>query len=470
MDLLVEAPAVPVLLSLCLSLPWSSRLPPLVMGAIAALFALGSLMVLSVKWEKRRYVMAALVTTISFVVAFYCSVRLDGSSPFGPIDSTGIVVAERSWGRGRAMVIDTSEGRFVAKVPAIRSSLEGTELALSGEVVPLRGARDKGGFDERLYWLARGVSGELIVGKSVDRGRTFSLGSLRSNLRRRILLRLPPLTRGYLLASLLGGKDPDLEKSHRRWGTAHLLAVSGFHVGVAAALAWVAFRRLRLAWLFVSAVVWLYVLLAGGAASSVRAALMIQLATLGPAIGRPSSGVNSVALAAIALLAWRPWWFWDLGWRLSVSCALVVTAMASIKGVSTWKKALAMSPILWVVTAPMIAGAFGSVSANGLLLNLVALPVFAVLLPLAVLCSLPVLLGLPGGDIFTLIPEGAFELWALGADSIPFVSVGWNPWFPALAVGVVTIVMILRFRIPIYRGGVLLLVLVSLEKLLMDFL
>ncbi|MBC7257386.1 MAG: ComEC/Rec2 family competence protein, partial [Chloroflexi bacterium] len=124
-------------------------------------------------------------------------------------------------------------------------------------------------------------------------GEGSLLGWWRTRLRRFLLLRLPPRLRGYMSAALLGVRDPELEERHRRWGTVHLLAVSGFHVGLIAVVFRKIFRNVPLAPAWVSACIWFYTLMTGAAPSALRAALMIEAMILAGWIGRPQSPVHS---------------------------------------------------------------------------------------------------------------------------------------------------------------------------------
>ena len=54
---------------------------------------------------------------------------------------------------------------------------------------------------------------------------------------------------------------------------------------------------------------------------------MIQTALLAELLGRPRSSVNSVAVAAVSLLLFSPYLFWNVGWRLSVLAALLIAAV-----------------------------------------------------------------------------------------------------------------------------------------------
>lgn len=341
------------------------------------------------------------------------------------VDGTFQVIQERSWGSRRLMVLSGSQGRYIARVRPSPTFTEGTMVRVKGSVMPLERAEGARDFDEYDYWRARGVSGAVKVEQiRTARGEGSLLHRWRQGLRERILLDLPPRVRGYLLACWLGDRDPDLKQKHQSWGTSHLLAVSGFHVGLVCALGYWLFRRRTGREIAISVLLWGYVLMAGGSASALRAGLMIQIMLIGSILGRGANPLNSVAAAACLLLLWRPWWFWDVGWRLSVLAALSLAALSRFKG--RWR-IVAASPLVWTVTAGQATWTFGAVPLAGLIINFVAMPVFGILLPLAAILSLPVVIGLPGGMAFPA--EGLFLLWERVAGPIvhllPF-SVGWS--------------------------------------------
>jgi competence protein ComEC len=179
----------------------------------------------------------------------------------------------------------SAQGRFLLFLSPFGGHREGDRLAVQGYAEPLE--RGNGSVDMRPFWWARGVRAVLRPYSVRNEGSPgASLAAWRSALRRRILLELPRRLRGYLLAAWLGGRDPELAERHRRWGTSHLLAVSGFHVGLVAALVWVLLGKRRLGMFLAGGLVWGYALLAGAGPSALRAAAMVQLFLTGAFLGR----------------------------------------------------------------------------------------------------------------------------------------------------------------------------------------
>ncbi len=327
----------------------------------------------------------------------------------------GLVVSERSWGGMRVHIIETSQGKFLYKTFAREGMKEGAEILFSGDILPFEKSeetgRDNSSFDERKYWGARGVFGEFR-GKICQKasGSFWSIPRWRSYLKKELLLNFPPSLRGYLLATWVGARDPELEERHRRWGTAHLLAISGFHVGLVLFLLLKTFPPLlgNMRFLLVSVGMWSYILFAGASPSALRAGLMAQILLLGRFLGYRGNGANAVALGASLLLLWRPWWFWDLGWRLSVLAALGITLLAGF----SWKAAFfGSSPIIWGLTAAPLVKVFGSVPLGAVVLNFFLLPVYALLFPLCFLGGALFFLHIPGREVILLGEERLLEFW-----------------------------------------------------------
>ena len=146
-----------------------------------------------------------------------------------------------------------------------------------------------------------------------------------------------------MLALTVGVRDKELTALHRSAGTVHLLAVSGFHVGIIVSFFSLFFRRGKLKLLPLSLLMWFYIVLAGLPPGGIRAALMVQIYLLGLWAGKPSSSFNSVSTAGIILLLFNPWTFYDVGWRLSMLAAQPALSPRSFKA-WLWRRKPASMP------------------------------------------------------------------------------------------------------------------------------
>ena len=142
-----------------------------------------------------------------------------------------------------------------------------------------------------------------------------------------------------LLAALLTGYGDELDASMREGfrttGIAHILALSGFHVGVIVMLvslvlfplaAWPRLRRWRIA--LSVAFVWAYAAFIGMPESVVRAAVMLTVLSLGRVFGRESNPYNSLCVAVLVILAVWPFSLFSAGLQLSVCAVLGILTFA----------------------------------------------------------------------------------------------------------------------------------------------
>ncbi|MFQ5703115.1 MAG: DNA internalization-related competence protein ComEC/Rec2 [Gemmatimonadales bacterium] len=225
--------------------------------------------------------------------------------------------------------------------------------------------------------------------------------------------------RSPLVGALVLGGRADIERGIRRdfanAGLAHLLAISGLHVGIVAAWIMILVRGLggrRSAWLLSAVVVWCYVALLGFPASATRAAAFLTILGLAKVRQRhpPPSAVLAVALLMVLAV--------DGTAVRSVGAWL---SAAAVWGTQVGARALSRPRLLGasigatLATAPITAYAFGAVAPVGIVANLVAIPLAGVAVP-GVFASL--LLGGPvaRGTGFVL---ALMERWAGLAGRLP---------------------------------------------------
>lgn len=270
-----------------------------------------------------------------------------------------------------------------------------------------RGLRNPGWFDSEKQALARRLTavghvrdGEPVVRLSGGAG----VDAWRDRMAGRIAAAVPAASSRYVRALALGDtrglEDTDWE-ALRAAGLTHLVAISGFHVGIAAGFfalfargVWRLFpglgRRLprpQAAALTALLGAGVYAAVAGWGLPTVRTVLMIAVVVLARLGRRPLRVSDSLALAAIALVVCDPLSLLTAGFWLSfggvawlVWCLPSAAAQRALRGLVSAQ---------WVATVgllPFTVMLFGQASLAGPVANLVAIPAWTmVVVPLSLL-------------------------------------------------------------------------------------
>lgn len=228
--------------------------------------------------------------------------------------------------RGRAVVWADPEPPAVEGrgYPFLR---HGDEVVVQGF---LDAPRNIGPFDYREHLAVRGihtvVSSAEVVSITPGAGdAATALHRARARLKDALHRSVPEPVAPVAAAVLLGlraGITPEAYADFREAGLAHLLAVSGLHVGLMLGLSLLVSRALMgrrhgLYLIAPLALLWGYVLLAGAPPSAVRAGLMGSAFLLALAVGRMPAAVNALGLSAFLLLLAEPLSLWDRSFQLS---------------------------------------------------------------------------------------------------------------------------------------------------------
>ena len=335
-------------------------------------------------------------------------------------------------------------------------------LSLRGTARRPPGKRNPGGFDYAAYLSRRGVSAQLFVDEVLE-------ASPRAGARRRIArgvaAGLEPPVAGLQLAMTLGMRDDlisDDRDAFRQAGLAHVLALSGLHFGVLLAAAGRALKPLgrhrRTALVVLTCA---FVALVGPAPSVVRAAAMAlaTLLALAGGVGRLEPWPVLALSACISLLV-QPQMLLDLSFQLSYLALAGILALAgpaarrlgsrdaspdpllpelpvAARG-GPWARArgytvqaLCASVAAQLPSLSIVAGSFGSVPPLSPLVNLIGVPLSAVLVPLGFVAGLLGLVWEPlagaVNGVTGVLGQGLIALAHTGArlPTVGWAHVGW---------------------------------------------
>src|SRR5882724_10057267 len=180
--------------------------------------------------------------------------------------------------------------------------------------------------------------------------------------------------------------DPEVRERYVRSGLAHLLSISGLHVGFIAAWLALILGKLRLAArarFGATAVILLgYLWLLGFPAPAVRSGAMLLLADVARLRQRVVAPRGVVALAGLGMLLQDAWALQSVGAWLSVAgVGAVIWADRAFARAPRLVRLAAPALAATLVTAPISALAFGTVAPIGVLANLIAIPLAGVAVP-----------------------------------------------------------------------------------------
>lgn len=212
-------------------------------------------------------------------------------------------------------------------------------------------------------------------------GFLASLSSWRNAKMKEIGLHTDKLTQSLLQAILFGNSSAlpkDVRAQFANAGMAHILAVSGMHVGILVFIIQFLIKRtyhrskgkdlIQFALILCS--VWLYVAICEFAPSATRAAVMVSIYYLGKACKVPATGVNTLGISAFALFMWNPFMLLDLGAQLSFGAMLGILFTLSFWQQillrwtplpRSWVTLIALSFAAQVGVAPFLLYHFGHV-------------------------------------------------------------------------------------------------------------
>lgn len=194
-----------------------------------------------------------------------------------------------------------------------------------------------------------------------------------------------------LMKSIILGEysylDQDSISKYRDLGLAHILAVSGLHIGIIAGflifiLSNLGIKRKKVV-LFTLFFIWFYGFLIGFPPSLLRANIMFSILYYAQVLSEPYDSINGLFFAMLILLLINPMWIFNLGFQLSFLATFSIIYFTP--KIQEWfypyknKFIYALVSILgvYIGVLPVQAYYFNKISFLGILGNLIIAPILS---------------------------------------------------------------------------------------------
>ena len=231
------------------------------------------------------------------------------------------------------------------------------------------------------------------------------------------------------------GISKEVRKTFSASGGAHILALSGMHLGILFMI--LTFLLPTKRWPKISVLtelfaIWAFVFLIGFQPSLVRAALMLTIYSIAKMLSRNTRSMDVLAFTAALLLVISPQWLFDVGFQMSFAAVTgILVLYGTIFRFLTYREKDAGQPSAWVAcrrvlfdgivglvvisftaqlgVAPLVAYYFGNFPTFFLLTNFIVTPAAFLIIALAI----GMLVGLPLQEPLTAVVQGmhASLLW-----------------------------------------------------------
>lgn len=218
----------------------------------------------------------------------------------------------------------------------------GDMIRFYGQIEPIQNYGNPNEFDYKQYMYNQGFSGSIYL--PTNRWEPafdtdYSIGVYALRCRSQILaffksLGLNDTEQSIVAALIVGYQDTipeDVKEAFRTTGTAHVLSVSGMHVGIIFAIIMFLLgfirKRSKIYWLKFSITIillWLYAFITGFSPPVIRACIMLSAFCIAQIFGRKGISYNTIFFAAFLILIYDPFSLFDVGFQLSFMAVFAI--------------------------------------------------------------------------------------------------------------------------------------------------
>lgn len=317
-----------------------------------------------------------------------CQVKYIGKGNFSAGD---VKWQERHKVCGRKSILYLGENKEVEALDLI-----GREIVFSGEITPPEPARNPNTFSYAAYLKHKGIGSIIKDVEVIDIGNIipqYGIFLISAKLKNKYDEYLKNIigdeNAGLILGMFLGDKSglyEDVYEMFQKNGTAHILAVSGMHVGIVYAFLAYLFRRQRriIANSLISFVLILYLFLSGIAVSAVRAEIMIFLHILASTLNRRYDFLNAGGISAMLILLVNPLAMFSVDFQFSY--LMIFTIGVVLKFFDRFfPKIILMTAVIQMGAIPISMFYFNYFSMATFLVNMPGIFLVGIIIPMAML-------------------------------------------------------------------------------------
>lgn len=492
---------VPVFCGMGIGFYFSLNFEPALWAGPLLLALAGLLLFLTRKHESQNYYFLTLIFIPVFVFsagfsaaqfATWSADRPMLTKEIGPVDVSGQVVQVEHRPKSKRITLGKLHISTLApdKTPnSVRVVLMGSQPKItSGDWVRVRATlkppsppASPGAFDFQRQSYFRGLGGVgFSFGTAIIEGRAPSVGAasvpfiverMRGNINLIVRSVLDGGIGGVASALMTGDRSAipkEIMNAMRNSGLAHLLAISGLHVGLVAGILFFSVRVILVMvpglalrypvkkWAAIAAMAGAlaYAFISGTTIPTQRAFLMLAFVLLAVVFDRQGISMRVVAWAAMAILLTSPESILGASFQLSFAAVVALVAFyeefrdrdkrhnrqkSHFRKISYYVVGVALTTLVaGLATAPFAAFHFNSVATFGLIANLVAVPVTALwIMPAAVSAFVLMPLGLEDAALQVMGVGVEVVIWVAKIVSEMPGAVRVTPAFPMWGLGLV---------------------------------
>ena len=394
-------------------------------AAAAGLFAAPFMMLLQ-RQEKRAVAVLILVSYCFGLLSFW---HADRTLAEEPAEFTGnsirgeiIDCEQKNSESGEPylqMTVKTDRGKVLCKSYSncriAGQASEGCIAECSGKLQDPRGKRNPGCFDYSLYLKSLGVTKTMTCSAltvfpvrhfreaplSLIRNRVFLV---REGFIERLTAQADPSTGALIRAILFGDKGSlgeDVMEAFRKNGTAHILAVSGLHIGIIYGFILRLWRWKR-GWLFLlfnASFFLLYAAAAGFSPSVTRAVIMVLLHIIAGIRNKRYDLANAAFLVFLFVVLRNPYMVFNSGFQMSFLAVLTLVLILPYFR-RFYSGVFLASAAVQVGLGPFMAYSFNNISLIAVFINVPVVALAGLIVPAALVSMALSLFG--AGGLFAL--------------------------------------------------------------------